>query len=285
MPVSEDDQKLAELMGNLDEDSNKLNEGKDVKDPLAEEDSEDDKKDSKKDGASEEDEPNDEKASEEESESTSDDDKKDDEEKPLSVDDVKDLILKGESVPDGTDSTTIRCAKAEIESEEAALESAAYRKRIQDNPTELLNAEQKEELSTLFTAGDQAAYEAKKKEFIDAAKEGLESDPKLEEYRKAAFIAKRVERVKQFCKDNGMTITDFEQNVGRVDYERLTVTKDLSFEDYLVRVRDNWAAKTKKKIYKGETPPKVVKGGRGGAGPIAKSEAQLMEDIIGGGKK
>ena len=222
--------------------------------------------------------------SESESASTETAESETDEDKPLTVEDVKKLILGEQPIPDGVDATIVRCAKSEIRSEAAELTSEAYKKRIKDNPTELLTTEQKEELDTLFQAGDRAAYEARKEELISAAQEALDNDPELQKYREAVTTEQRVALVKKLCKENGMSEEDFEKSVSLADFQAYK-RKDLTLEEYFKRTHANWQAKSGKKIYKGETPPKVVKGTRSAsATPTRKSDADIMRAIVGGGK-
>lgn len=202
--------------------------------------------------------------SESESETETGSDKTD--ESPKDIAAVKELITKGEPVPDSTDANLLKAARAELLYEEAQAETAKLRSYLNQNPAELFTDEQKAELSEILDTGTdkeeaQEKWYQRRKEMEAEVIEKRLNNPEFKE--KSQAVAEE-EAYKKFRAEHKVTHENLKAATLHSDVVAYNKGKKgeeggITRDEFLKRCLANYK-KLKGNIHKGDTPPKVVKG-------------------------
>ena len=187
-------------------------------------------------------------------------------ETPADIAAVKELITKGEPVPESTDKNLVKAARAELLYEEAQAETAKLRSYLNQNPAELFTEEQKAELSEILDTGTdkEEAQEKWYKRRKEMEQEVIDSRLNNPEFKEKAKAVAEEDAYKKFRADNKVTHENLKAATLHSDVVAYNKGKNgeeggITRDEFLKRCLANYK-KLKGNIHKGDTPPKVVKG-------------------------
>ena len=171
----------------------------------------------------------------------------------LTVEELKLILQQDKEIPEGVNEDRVELARTQLQLTAAKGETEAIRAQIQADPSKLLTEEQKAELEEInSTKGLEAYFQARQKMQEEAMNKAL-NDPKLTE---ESVRLQRGKELNAFLKEHEISFADFKSAVLESNKAKVSAG-EMTFQQFMEATLQTHQKLNGKKVYKGQTPPKI----------------------------